>query len=194
MGSFDISGGLSAAMGPISTAMSLAKSMGLGVRIDPALAHHFSVEIDGLIVGGFTEVSGLNAEVKVTQINEGGQNAYVEQRIAGMSYPKLILKRGLTTADMLWLWHRDVIAGNITRRNGSIVLMTQDVVEMWRWNFKDAYPIVWTGPSLRADQAQVAFESIELVHRGISKDLGPMGSLSVSGGISAGMSLGASFG
>ena len=175
------------------TAMSVAGALGLGARMDPALAHHFSVEIDGLIVGGFTEVSGLSADVQVFKIPEGGQADYTEQRINGVSYANLMLKRGLTTADMLWLWHRDVIAGNITRRNGSIVLMTKDLLEMWRWNFRDAYPISWTGPSFHADQAQVAFETIQLVHRGISKDLGPSGSLSVGGGISAGASIGTSF-
>jgi phage tail-like protein len=185
MGGFNVSAG---------SAMSITSSLGPGARKDPALAHHFSVEIDGLIVGGFTEVSGLSAEVQMVKIPDGGQNDYVEQRINGVNYPKLVLKRGLTTADMLWLWHRDVCAGNITRRNGSIVLMTKDNSELWRWNFHDAYPVTWTGPAFRADQAQVAFESIELVHRGISKDLGPKGALSASGGISAGASLGASFG
>jgi phage tail-like protein len=150
------------------------------------LAHHFSVEIDGLIVGGFTEVSGLTANLASVKIPEGGQNAYIEQRIAPVSYPNLVLKRGITTADMLWLWYQDVVNGNVTRRNGSIVLMTEDILELWRWNFHDAYPVTWAGPAFHSDQAQVAFESIELVHRGISKDFG-IGPVSLSG-ISAGIS------
>jgi len=180
MGSFD-------AMGTISTGLSVAKSFGLGIRIDPALAHRFSVEIDGLIVGGFTEVSGLTATIAPFKVNEGGQNAFTEQRRGPVSFPNLVLKRGMTTADMLWLWHQDVLNGNITRRNGSIVLLTEDITEMWRWNFHGAYPVTWTGPSFHADQAQVAFESIELVHRGISKDMGigPVSLSNISAGISA---------
>ncbi len=175
------------AMGSISTGMSVAKSFGLGIRIDPALAHRFSVEIDGLIVGGFTEVNGLSATMKPVPVSEGGQNAFTEQRRGPVSFPSLVLKRGITTADMLWLWHQDVLNGNITRRNGSIVLLTEDITELWRWNFQAAYPISWTGPSFHADQAAVAFESIELVHRGISKDMGigPVSLSNVSAGISA---------
>jgi phage tail-like protein len=188
MGSFSLGG----AMAVAGTAMSIASSLGLGARLDPELAHSFTVEIDGLIVGGFAEVSGLNAKVETVKIPNGGQNSYEEQRINGAKYPNLILKRGLTTADMLWLWYGDVVTGKIERHNGSIVLMTKDLLELWRWDFRDAYPVSWTGPSLKADQSVVAFESIELVHRGLSKDLGPFGSPS-AGSVSVGLTAGASF-
>jgi hypothetical protein len=37
------------------------------------------------------------------------------------------------------------------------------------WDFKEAFPVKWTGPELRADSGNVAFESIELAHRGLSR-------------------------
>lgn len=170
-------------MAGVGTAVSIAGSLGLGSRIDPALAHHFQVEIDGLLVGGFTEVSGLQAEMKTSPLLEGGQNSYEETRIGGMKYPPLVMKRGITTADMLWQWHSDAAAGKITRRNGSIVLLTSDLLETWRWNFKEAYPVKWVGPGFNAGAAAVAFETIELVHRGITKDLNLLGM--AAGGITA---------
>jgi phage tail-like protein len=184
MGSFDVGAAASFALG-------IAASVGLGTRIDPAMAHSFTVEIEGLLVAGFTEVSGLDSQMSLETIAEGGQNQFQEQRASGLKFPNLVLKRGLTTADMLWAWHNDVVAGKVVRRNGSIVLMTQDLTEMWRWNFKEAFPVRWTGPAFRADQSAVAFESIELVHRGISKDMGISASISLSAGISvtAGLSL-----
>jgi hypothetical protein len=39
---------------------------------------------------------------------------------------------------------------------------------MW-WDFKKAFPVKWTGPELRAASGEVAFESIELAHRGLSR-------------------------
>ncbi len=181
MGSFGFNAGT--AMVGLGMVAGIAASLGLGNRIDPAMAHHFEVEIDGLLVGGFTEVSGLQAEIKTFPVPEGGQNDYEETRVAGVKHTRLVLKRGLTTADMLWLWHSDAIAGKITRRNGSIVLMTSNLLEMWRWNFKEAYPVKWTGPVFNAGQSAVAIESIELVHRGISKDLNVTGM--AMGGVSA---------
>jgi phage tail-like protein len=173
MGSFGVAAAASIAVG-------IASSMGLGIRIDPALAHSFMVEIDGLLVGGFSEVSGLESHVTLEPIPEGGQNQYQKHVVNGVTFPNLLLKRGITTADMLWLWYNDVVAGKITRRNGSIVLMTKDLAELWRWNFKAAFPVSWIGPAFHADQNAVAFESIELVHEGISKDMGVSASISLS--------------
>ena len=39
---------------------------------------------------------------------------------------------------------------------------------LW-WNVREAYPVKWIGPELRGESATVAFESVELVHRGITK-------------------------
>jgi phage tail-like protein len=145
--------------------------MALGDRIkDPYPAFKFLVEIKGLVVGGFAEVSGLQIEVEVQTYQEGGLNEY-EHKLAGPTrYPSnLVLKRGLVDADTLWSWHQDVMRGVITRRNGSIMLLDQAGEEQWRWNFVEAYPVRWVGPELRADTAAVAIETLELVHRGLTK-------------------------
>jgi hypothetical protein len=54
------------------------------------------------------------------------------------------------------------------------------------WDFKEAYPVKYTGPELRADSGSVAFESIELTHRGLSRPTitGLLGDLGVSIGAS----------
>ena len=183
MSDFDAEG-IAAGIG--QAALNVATSLGLLPRVDPALGCNFTVEIDGLIVGGFAEVSGLDAEVILTKaLVEGGQNLYQDQFVNGRNSSRLVLKRGLTTADTLWVWHQDVLAGKIKRRSGSIVLITGDLTELWRWNFTGAYPVKWTGPALKADSSTVSFESIELIHRGISKDMGAASSATASASISA---------
>lgn len=169
----------------------------LGVRNDPYMSFNFFVEIEGLIVGGFSEVSGLQVETQVHDYQEGGQNEYVHRLPGPARYPSnLILKRGLTDIETLWAWHQDVIAGTIERKNGTIYLLDRmGVPAMW-WDFKEAYPVKWSGPDLKADGNAVAVETIELVHRGISKPalssaLGAVrgvagAALDISGGVSFG--------
>jgi phage tail-like protein len=142
----------------------------LGLRNDPYAAFNFLVEIEGLIVGGFTEVSGLQVETAVHEYQEGGQNEYVHKLPGPTRYPSnLTLKRGLTDIETLWSWHQDVIAGRIERRNGTIYLLDRlRLPAMW-WDFKQAYPVKWSGPDFKADSNAVAVETVELVHRGISK-------------------------
>jgi phage tail-like protein len=144
--------------------------MVLGARTDPFLSYRFLVEIENLVVAGFSEVSGLQVEVDVQDYQEGGLNAYVHKLAGPARYPSnLSLKRGLTRGDMLWNWHQEVTRGIIKRKNGSIVLLDSTGQEQWRWNFVEAFPVRWIGPGLRAGAAEVAVETLELVHRGITK-------------------------
>lgn len=144
--------------------------MALSDRTDPYLTFRFLIEIEGLVLGGFTEVSGLQIEVETEDYREGGLNEYIHKLAGPTRYPSnLVLKRGLTDIETLWGWHQEVTRGFIRRKNGSIVL--RDVVgeERWRWNFVQAYPVRWVGPELRAGTAEVAVETLELVHRGLTR-------------------------
>ena len=59
--------------------------------------------------------------------------------------------------------------GTINRKNGTIYLLDKMRIPVMYWNFKEAYPVKYTGPDFRADSANVAFESVELTHRGLSR-------------------------
>lgn len=142
----------------------------LGIRNDPYLSFNFLVEIEGLVVGGFSEVTGLQVETVIETYREGGLNEY-EHKLAGPTrYPSnLILKRGLTDIETLWSWHQDVTQGKIERKNGTIYLLDRMRLPAMWWDLLEAYPVKWMGPELRADSNTVAVETVELVHRGISK-------------------------
>ena len=113
----------------------------LGARNDPYTNFSFFVEIEGLIVGGFSDVSGLQSEVEVTPYREGGLNGYVHQLAGPTRYPQAIsLKHGLTANDLLWSWYEDVTQGVIQRKNGSIFLLNTNRLPLMVWNFREAYP------------------------------------------------------
>ncbi len=143
--------------------------MATGERRDPLGAFRFHLEIDSLIVAGFSEVSGLTVETEVEERAEGGVNDQVHSFAKGTKSPRLVLKRGLTNSDALWRWHQDVVAGRIARRAGRLLLLDTMGAEKWRWTFEGGYPVKWTGPDFRGDGNAVAFETVELVHRGIRK-------------------------
>lgn len=152
-----------------STALTAGTQL-TGVRVDPYAAFSFLVEFESLVVGGYSEVSGLEAETEFEEYHEGGQNAFVHKLPTRSKYPaNLVLRHGLTDLDFLWAWHQDVIRGRIERKNGTIFLLDrQRVPAMW-WNIADAFPVKWTGPQFQAGASEVAVESIELAHHGISK-------------------------
>jgi phage tail-like protein len=144
--------------------------MAVGDRNDPYLGFNFLIEIGGLTVGGFTEVTGLQAEVEVQDYREGGLNEYIHRLPGGTRYPSnLILKYGLTDVKDLWQWHQDAAQGKIERKSGAIVLLDSAGEERRRWDFVKAYPVRWSGPELRAGTADVAVETLELVHCGLKE-------------------------
>lgn len=122
------------------------------------------------MVGGFSEVTGLQVETVVETYREGGVNEYEHKLPGPTRYPSnLILKHGVTDVDSLWAWHQDVNAGVVQRRNGTIYLLDPARQPVMWWDFREACPVKWTGPELRAESSTVAAETVELVHRGIQK-------------------------
>ncbi len=141
-----------------------------GARFDPYTGFNFLVEIQGLLTGGFTEVSGLQAEIDVQDYQEGGQNEFVHKLPGPKRYSQnLTFKHGLTSIDTLWNWFQATSQGIIKRKNGSILLLDSERMPVMWWNFNDAFPVSWEGPQFSSSSDSVIFESIVLAHRGISK-------------------------
>ena len=141
------------------------------MRTDPFMSFQFTVSVDTKngtrVVGGFTDVSGLTAETEVETLRVGGLNN-AELTLPGPTkFPsRLTLKRGLGDAAMLWKWYLDILGGAIKRENVTIKLSSPDGQQHSAWTFSEACPVKWIGPELHAGTSAVAFESIELVHKG----------------------------
>lgn len=131
-----------------------------GVRLDPYAGSNFLVELDGLIAGGYAEVSGMDLETGVENFREGGLNTMVHSFPSGTSAGQLRLSKGISSLDMVWRWYTDVTQGKIVRRNATIYLLgIEGLPRMW-WNVYDAFPVRWEGPSLSAGATNVATEAL----------------------------------
>ena len=152
-----------------NAAFNLATNL-LGARLNPYQSFNFFVEIEGILVGGFSECSGLEVETELYDYREGGVNEYMHHFAGSTKHPPLMLKHGITPLDGLWGWHQDIASrGFINRRNGTVYLLNKQKLPLVWWDFRGAFPYRWRGPELQADSGQVAFESVELVHQGLSR-------------------------
>jgi phage tail-like protein len=136
---------------------------------DPYRVFRFVVEINGTLVGGFSEVTGLEVRTEVDDHREGGVNDYVHKIAKETKYPNLTLKRGITDKTDLWDWHQQVVLGDVERKTVSVVVLDVTGKEKWRLIFRDAYPVKWNGTDLNASGNTVFVESIELAHHGMTK-------------------------
>jgi phage tail-like protein len=137
-------------------------------RQDPLRAFRFLVEIEGITSGGFTRVKGLSREVKLESYHEGGVNEYEHKLITQVSYPVVILERGLALDD-LWMWALATADGEVRRRTIRIRLRDEADVPTWAWQIEYALPVKWTASDLDAQSSPVVMESLELAHHGLRK-------------------------
>lgn len=136
-------------------------------RTDPLVNFRFIIEIDGLIVAGFNEISGIQLEVETEDYAEGGVNDRVHRLPKTARYPNLTLRRGMTNDTTLWEWQWNVLQGMVQRRTVNIILSDEKKEEQWQLLCRDAFPVRWTGPDLRATDNSIAIESLELAHNGL---------------------------
>jgi len=137
-------------------------------RQDPLRAFRFLVEIEGIASGGFTRVKGLSREVKMESYREGGVNDYEHKLVTQVSYPVVILERGLALDD-LWKWALATADGEVRRRTIRIHLQNEANEKTWAWQVEYALPVKWTASDLDAQASQVVMESLELAHHGLRK-------------------------
>ena len=143
--------------------------MAITTRPDPYRSFNFRLEFDGVLLASFTEVSGLTSDAGTVDYRAGSTDRVDVRRIAGLSkYPNVSLKRGLARDTLLRWWKDSAAGGQPERRNVTIVLQTETGVPVSRWRVANATISKIEGPSFDATGNDVAMESIELAHEGVT--------------------------
>lgn len=143
--------------------------MPTGARVDPYMNYNFLVEIDGIAQAAFQECSGLDSTTDPVEYREGGDNTTVRKLPGKTTYSDISLKWGITDSDEMWIWRKKVVSGRTERKNGSIILLDTEGTEKIRWNFMNAWPSKWEGPSFDAKANDIAIETLTITHEGLER-------------------------
>jgi phage tail-like protein len=114
-------------------------------RKDPNGGYSFLVEIDGIVQASFRSVEGINVTVSVAEYRDG--NDVINPRLLpGIAhYGPLRLSYGLVdTNTELWGWMEETLAGNVERKNLSIVILDPSRTEIMRIQVSQAWPSGWS--------------------------------------------------
>ena len=135
----------------------------------PVTAFHFQVEWGGTKIG-FTEVSGLTVELQSIDYREGSSPEYQVTKMPGIpQYSNITLKRGMFRGDNeFFQWLNTVKLNTIERRDLTISLLNEEHEPVTVWKVKEAWPSKVEGPSLNSTGNEVAVETIELTHEGLT--------------------------
>lgn len=135
----------------------------------PLPVFHFQVEWGGKNLA-FSEVSGLNSESQVIEYRDGLSPEFNMIKMPGLKkFSNVTLKRGIVPADNDFFdWINTTKMNVPDRRDLIISLLNENHTPVMTWKIKQAWPVKVDGPSLKATGNEVAIESIELAHEGLS--------------------------
>lgn len=146
--------------------------MAVSDRLDPFRSFNFRLEIDGIAIAAFSEVSGLSSDGEAVDYRTGMDIPLTVRKLIGLrKYSPITLKRGMIADKTLWDWYGRISVGLNDRKAGSIVLMDEARNDVLRWNFEAAWPNKIEGPSFKAAGNDIAVESVELVHEGLELEV-----------------------
>lgn len=135
----------------------------------PMVKFHFLVEWGGTKIG-FTEVSGLDVETEVVEYRHGASPEYFKTKMPGMQkYSNITLKRGTFASDNEYFdWWNTVKLNKIERRDITISLLNEEHSPVVVWKVKNAWPTKIKSTDLKAEGNEVAIETMELAHEGLT--------------------------
>lgn len=145
----------------------------------PLLSNRYSIEIDGLQLAEFTELSAVSIEVPAVEqkVATGDGRVYLHSYPGNVSYGDITLKVGkVDNATELYDWLQAVVDGRYSEslRNGTIVQLPPDKDKPSfggdRWNFEDAWPSKWEIAPSGAGKNELVIESLTIKIARIWKD------------------------
>jgi phage tail-like protein len=118
----------------------------------------------------FSEVSGLTLESEPIEYRGGADITLTVQKIPGLKkYGNVTMKRGIIAKENgFWDWWSTIRAGTFERRTVTISLLNEEHKAVMVWAIDRAWPVKVEGPSLNATGNEIAIETVEFAHEGLT--------------------------
>ena len=140
----------------------------MAVNIYPYKKYNYRVEIEGIDVAAFSEVSGFDASIDVIEYREGTDTINSARKMPGLTkYGNVTLKWGMTENMSFYEWVSaisDGSKGSAEDRVTDITIYLQDDAhnDIANWTLFSAWPCKYTAPDFNASSSEISFESVEL--------------------------------
>ena len=135
----------------------------------PLPKFHFQVKWDDAELA-FQEVSGLDMEAQVIEYRAGNNPAFSTVKMPGLKKSgNITMKKGVFAKDnALFNWFNEIKMNVIKRKALTISLLDEGHNPTMVWKIANAFPAKITGTDMKAEGNEVAVESIEIAHEGIT--------------------------
>lgn len=134
-------------------------------RRGPQRTGRFTVQIDGVDIGGWRSVTIPSSSTEVGEYREGEEE---ERKLWGQTtFDDLEMERGVQPGDTRLLeWRDDIVAGKIegSRRDIVVTILDEDNEPMFEWEFLNAWIKDYDPPDLDAGSDDILTENVALAY------------------------------
>ena len=118
----------------------------------------------------FQEVSGLETETQIIEYRHGNSKQFSTIKMPGIAkFGKITLKKGVFIKDNnFWEWYNAIKMNTIKRETVTIQLLDESGKPTVTWTLTNAWPTKISGTDLKSEGNEVAIETLELAHEGIT--------------------------
>lgn len=118
----------------------------------------------------FQEVSGLDVEAQPIEYRSGNSPVFSAVKMPGLKkYGNITMKKGIFKGDnKFWDWFNQIKMNTIKRVPVVISLLDETGAATMVWTLTNAWPTKITGTDLKSDGNEVAIETIEIAHEGLT--------------------------
>ncbi|WP_149275818.1 phage tail protein [Pareuzebyella sediminis] len=138
----------------------------------PLPKFYFSVDFGSITNIPFQEIDGLDIESEPIHYRHGNSPVFSEISMPGIGMTKnnkVTMKKGFFARDnAFWDWFRKIKMNTIERQNVVIKLLDEGGNPTMTWTLSNAYPTKISSTDLKSDGSEVAIESIEIAHEGLT--------------------------
>ena len=135
----------------------------------PIPKFRFEVKWDSAVMS-FQEVSGLDVEAQPIEYRHGDSPAFSVIKMPGIKkYGNVTMKKGVFSKDnKFWDWFNQIKMNTVKRIPITISLLDEAGAPTMVWSLTNAWPTKITGTDLKSDGNEVAVETIEIAHEGLT--------------------------
>ncbi|MCJ8208322.1 phage tail protein [Mucilaginibacter sp. RS28] len=118
----------------------------------------------------FQEVTGLTAEAQVIEYRGGSSKTFSTVKMPGLlKYGNVTLKKGIFKGDKtLWTKFQALKMNTYKRSQITISLLDEANAVAMSWTLLNAFPSKITVTDMKSDSNEVAVETMELAHEGLT--------------------------
>jgi phage tail-like protein len=135
----------------------------------PLPKFYFQVKWDSQVMQ-FQEISGLDVEAQPIEYRHGDSKEFSTIKMPGIKKNgNVTMKKGVFKSDnKFWDWFNQIKMNTIKRVPVTISLLDETGSPTMVWTLANAWPTKITGTDLKSDGNEVAVESIEIAHEGLT--------------------------